>query len=37
MRQKTRAFGTITEDLGKLAKWLKAQAIRHVAMESSTV
>jgi transposase len=35
--QKTRTFGTVTEDLGKLARWLKELGIRHVAMESTGV
>ncbi len=35
--QKTRTFGTMTGDLGKLARWLKEQGIRHVAMESTGI
>lgn len=35
--QKLRTFGTTTDDLRKLARWLGAQDIRHVAMESTGV
>ena len=35
--QKLRTFGTTTDDLRKLARWLRAQDIRHVAMESTGV
>ncbi len=35
--QKVRTFNTMTVDLRKLARWLEAQGIRHVAMESTGV
>ena len=35
--QKLRTFGTTTDDLRKLARWLREQDIRHVAMESTGV
>jgi transposase len=36
-QQQTRAFGTFTEDLLKLADWLKEQGVTHVAMEATGV
>jgi transposase len=36
-QQQTRAFGTFTQDLLKLADWLKEQGVTHVAMESTGV
>lgn len=35
--QKLRTFGTMTDELRKLARWLKEQDIRSVAMESTGV
>jgi transposase len=32
-----RTFGTMTTDLLELADWLRAQAVTHVAMESTGV
>lgn len=34
-QQETRTFGTMTEDLLALSDWLLAQAVTHVAMEST--
>ncbi len=34
-QQQTRTFGTMTEDLLALSDWLLAQAVTHVAMEST--
>jgi transposase len=36
-QQQTRAFGTFTQDLLKLADWLKEQGVTHVAMEATGV
>lgn len=36
-QQQTRAFGTFTQDLLKLADWLKEHEITHVAMEATGV
>ncbi len=35
--QRTRTFGTTTEDLLALADWLIAERVSHVAMESTSV
>ena len=35
--QKTRVFGTFTQDLLLLADWLKECGVTHVAMESTSV
>jgi transposase len=37
VEKQTRTFGTMTADLLELADWLKAQAVRHAAMESTGV
>lgn len=36
-RQQTRVFGTFTQDLLKLADWLKEWGVTHVAMEATSV
>ena len=36
-QQQTRAFGTFTQDLLKLADWLKEHGVTHVAMEATGV
>jgi len=36
-QEETRRFGTMTEDLRALARWLEKKAIQHVAMESTGV
>lgn len=36
-QQQTRAFGTFTQDLLKLADWLKDHGVTHVAMEATGV
>lgn len=36
-QQQTRAFGTFTQDLLKLADWLQEHAVTHVAMEATGV
>ena len=36
-QEETRRFGTMTEDLRALARWLEQKGIRHVAMESTGV
>ena len=35
--QQTRTFGTMTADLLQLLAWLQAEAVTHVAMESTGV
>jgi transposase len=37
VEKQTRTFGTMTADLLELADWLKAQGVRHAAMESTGV
>jgi len=36
-QQQTRAFGTFTQDLLKLADWLKEHGVTHIAMEATGV
>ena len=36
-RQQTRTFGTLTQDLLRLADWLKDYGVTHVAMEATSV
>ena len=36
-RKAVRTFGTMTEDLERLAAWLAAEGVTHVAMESTGV
>jgi transposase len=37
LREETRSFGTMWEDLWQMADWLRAEAVTHVAMESTGV
>ncbi len=36
-RRETRAFGTMTRDLGTLRDWLAAEGVTHVGTESTGV